>query len=82
MGQLLIRNVDDELKEALRARARRHGRSLEAEARATLAESLVEIPRRGFGSAVVRLFRDDPYEPGEIEEARLHGWQTPDFDRE
>lgn len=82
MGQLLIRNIDDELKEALRARARRHGRSLEAEARATLVDSLAEVPRRGFGSAAVRLFRDDPYEPGEIEDARLRGWQTPDFGRE
>lgn len=78
MGQLLIRNIDDGLKDALRERARRHGRSLEAEARATLAESVLGMPRSGFGSAVVRLFRDDPYEPGEIEELPLRGWHVPD----
>jgi antitoxin FitA len=36
MAQLLIRKMDDDAKERLKARAKKHGRSLEAEARAIL----------------------------------------------
>lgn len=40
MATLLIRNLDEAVKERLRARARANGRSLEAEARAVLAGSV------------------------------------------
>jgi len=40
MGQLLVRNIPDEVVKALKARAARHGRSAEAEHRAILEESL------------------------------------------
>jgi plasmid stability protein len=33
MAQIIVRKLDDNIKERLRDRARRHGRSLEAEAR-------------------------------------------------
>ncbi|MDR3068064.1 MAG: Arc family DNA-binding protein [Cellulomonas sp.] len=36
MGQLLVRNLPDEVKEALRVRAAQHSRSMEAEARQIL----------------------------------------------
>jgi plasmid stability protein len=36
VAQLIVRRLDDGIKERLKARARRHGRSLEAEARAIL----------------------------------------------
>jgi antitoxin FitA len=36
MGQLLVRQLDDEVKEKLRLRARRHGRSTEEEVREIL----------------------------------------------
>ncbi len=36
MAQLIVRKLDDDVKERLKARAKRHGRSLEAEARAIL----------------------------------------------
>ena len=39
MAQLLVRNVSDDVKERLRQRAKRHGRSLEAEARAILSDA-------------------------------------------
>ena len=38
LSALSIRNLDDEVKERLRVRAARHGRSMEAEVRAILAE--------------------------------------------
>jgi len=40
MGQLIVRNLDDELVVALKRRAARHGRSAEAEHRAILREVL------------------------------------------
>ena len=39
MAQLIVRRLDDEVKERLRARAKKHGRSLEAEARAILEDA-------------------------------------------
>jgi vacuolar-type H+-ATPase subunit H len=40
MGQLLVRNVPDDLVKALKERATKHGRSAEAEHRAILEENL------------------------------------------
>lgn len=40
MGQLIVRNLDDDLVRALKVRAARHGRSAEAEHRAILREAL------------------------------------------
>ena len=40
MGQILIRNLDDAVLEALRGRAQRKGSSLEEEARQALAASV------------------------------------------
>jgi len=39
MAQLIVRRLDDAVKERLRVRARKHSRSLEAEARAILEEA-------------------------------------------
>lgn len=40
MAALSIRNLDDHVKERLRVRAARHGRSMEAEIRAILGEAV------------------------------------------
>jgi plasmid stability protein len=40
MGQLLVRNIEDTIVQALKARARRSGRSVEAEHRAILEQAL------------------------------------------
>ncbi len=51
MATLLIRNLDDSLKAALRRRAAGHGRSMEEEARQILrAEMLRERSKVGMGS--------------------------------
>ena len=42
MGQLIVRNLDDAVVAALKARAAEHGRSTEAEHRAILRAALVE----------------------------------------
>ncbi len=60
MSQLIVRNLDPMLKERLKGRARRHGRSMEAEARLILQDALrpgVRRPNLGLGDRVVSLFR-------------------------
>ena len=42
MGQLTVRNLDDAVVAALKARAARHGRSAEAEHRLILRDALLE----------------------------------------
>jgi antitoxin FitA len=42
MAQLLVRNLDDAVKAALRARAVLHGRSMEEEARVLLSSALAQ----------------------------------------
>lgn len=46
MAQLLVRNLEDELVQALQQRAAQHGRSAEAEHRAILREVL--LPQQDF----------------------------------
>ena len=43
MATLTIRNVDAAVKERLRVRAARHGRSMEAEARMILSEAVADV---------------------------------------
>lgn len=44
MASITIRNLDNNLKAQLRLRAARHGRSMEAEARVILAQTLLSAP--------------------------------------
>jgi plasmid stability protein len=58
MAQILVRNLEDQLKVRLQRRAKRHGHSMEAEAREILRNALKEerAPAVGFGTASVALF--------------------------
>lgn len=59
MAQILVRNVEERLKTRLRRRAKRNGRSMEAEVREILSDVLKDdekIPSVGFGTASVALF--------------------------
>lgn len=47
MASLTIRNLDSKLKAALRLRATQHGRSMEAEARQILRQSLTPVVLAG-----------------------------------
>lgn len=47
MAALSIRDLDDEVKQRLRTRAARHGRSMEAEVRAILEEAVSEPEESG-----------------------------------
>jgi plasmid stability protein len=65
MAQILVRNLDEHVKAGLARRAARHGRSLEAEARAILAEA-VAPPEQGLGTRIAQRFAgiglDEPIE--------------------
>lgn len=62
MAQLLVRKLDDSVKEKLRLRAKSKGLSLEEEARAILKEavepSFEEAEQYGLGSKIHALFKD------------------------
>jgi len=47
VAQLVVRRLDDDVKERLKARARKNGRSLEAEARAILEDAANGEPKQG-----------------------------------
>jgi plasmid stability protein len=58
MGSLTIRNLDDRVKEKIRIRAAKHGRSMEEEARRLLdlAVSTPSGDEAGLGTAIRRRF--------------------------
>ena len=59
MASLTIRNIEDSLKECLRVRAARHGRSMEEEARQVLRQSLLrEKSTIGLGTRIARRFSE------------------------
>lgn len=55
MANLLVRGVADEVAEALKALARAHGRSTEAEHRALLEQALARPRRRTFAEALLAM---------------------------
>ncbi|MGA2535888.1 MAG: hypothetical protein ABSF53_07735 [Terracidiphilus sp.] len=84
MAQILVRNLEDQVKGRLQHRAKRHGRSMEEEAREILRNALKDDPEVaavGFGTASVALFSgqgvflDEP-----IQEIRGMRMQIPDFE--
>jgi plasmid stability protein len=83
MAQILVRNLEDRLKGRLQRRAKRHGRSMEAEAREILRNALreEETAKLGLGSEMVALFSgsgvylDEPI--AEIRDMRM---EIPDFE--
>ncbi len=79
MSDLLIRNIDPELKRRLEELARRDGRSLSDEAKLLLNRGLGEsLPGRPVGTALVELFRS--IGPLEIEARRELPRVPPDFE--
>ncbi len=69
MGQLLVRKLDDDVKRRLQERAKRHGVSMEQEARSILRAELLrtDADEYGLGSRIAALFRnipgnDEPFE--------------------
>lgn len=82
MAQILVRNLDERVKARIQRRARRHGRSMEAEAREILNNSTLgeEAPAGGLGSEIVALFSGSGiYLDEPIQEIRGMRMEIPDF---
>ncbi len=56
MADISVRNLDRRVKEKLRVRAARHGRSMEAEIRAILEDAVREPGQEGLASAMLSRF--------------------------
>ena len=59
MAQFVVRNIEDEVKEGLRRRALRHGRSMEEEIRDILRDAVKgegRQPAAGLGTEIAALF--------------------------
>ena len=82
MAQLVVRNLEDDVKARLQARAKRHRRSLEAEVRDILREAAhaEDKPVGGLGSDIAALFKDCGFEEGEIQELRGYPIKPITFD--
>lgn len=58
MGMITVRKIPDEVHNALKARAKRHNRSAEAEVRAILEEATRPKERLQMGDALMALGRE------------------------
>ncbi len=66
MAQILVRNLPETVKSRLRENARRHGRSLEEEARSALSAAAFAVePERGLGSRMAQRFQSIGLKHGE-----------------
>lgn len=81
MAQLVVRKLDDDVKEKLQRRARKHGRSTEEEVREILRNAVKEEDRAvlGLGSQIAALFHGIGLEE-EIPELRGHPVKPAEFD--
>jgi plasmid stability protein len=80
MAQLIVRKLDDDVKERLKVRAKKHGRSLEAEARAILEEAVNGVSpserqakkEKGFGTLMHERFKRTGFTDEEYTEFERH----------
>jgi plasmid stability protein len=81
MAQLLVRNLEDKIKGRLLRRAKRHGRSMEEEARDILRNALREedTPAAGLGTEIAALFRQNGLQE-DIPELRGHAVRPATFE--
>ena len=80
MAQLVIRNLEDDVKARLQSRAKKHGRSMEAEARDILRDAMhrEDQPAEGLGTRIANRFKGIGLKKGEeIRELRGEVWARP-----
>jgi len=80
MAQILVRDIEDDVKQRLQRRALRHGRSMEAEIRDILRDAIKEEerPGGGLGTEIAALFKGIGLQRGEtISELRGHSIKSP-----
>ena len=76
MAQIIVRDLDEEVKERLQRRATRHGHSMEAEVRDILRDAVKRdrVTNRGLGTEIVALFSGIRLKQNE-EIKELHGFE-------
>ena len=81
MAQLVVRNLENSVKDRLQRRAKRHGRSMEEEVRDILRHAVHEeqAPAGGLGTEIARLFSREGLQ-SEIGELRGHRIKAPSFE--
>ena len=84
MAQLLVRNIEDDVKKRLKKRAERHGRSVEEEVRSILRDAVNQEGHgaEGFGTRFASYFKGIGLREGE----EIHEWRgfpvrPADFDK-
>ena len=81
MAQLVVRNIEDDVKERLQRRAKKHGCSLEELVRDILRDAAKDTrPIRELGSEIAALFRGKGFREGEIRELRGYPVKPAQFD--
>ena len=81
LAQLVVRNLEDEVKIRLQRRARQHGCSLEELVRDILRDAAKdERPSGGLGSEIAARFKGVGFEEGEIRELRGYTIKPATFD--
>jgi plasmid stability protein len=81
MAQLVVRNIENTVKVRLQRRARRHGRSMEEEARDILRNAVNEedVPVGGLGTEISALFAKVGLD-SDIQELRGHEIKPASFE--
>lgn len=82
MAQLVVRNLDDDVKAKLQQRAKRHGHSTEEEVRDILRNAVNrdDADRPGLGTEIANLFAGIGFD-AEIPEQRGQPVRFPDFEK-
>lgn len=62
MGMITVRNVDESVKRALRERAARHGRSMEAEVRSILADAACQQDAPNLYASIRKHFAEGDWD--------------------
>lgn len=82
MAQLVVRNIENKVKEQLQRRAARHGRSMEEEVRDILRDAVKQeatAPTGGLGTAIASHFKKIGLEE-DIPELRGFEIKPPSFE--
>jgi len=81
MAQLVVRNIETEIKSRLQRRAKRHGRSMEEEVRDILRDAArrEDTPAGGLGTEIASLFTKVGLD-ADIPEFRGFEIKRPSFD--
>jgi antitoxin FitA len=81
MAQLIVRNLEDDVKERLKERAHRHKMSLEELVRDILRDAARDKrPSGGLGSEIAARFKGIGFKKGEVQELRGYTIKPPNFD--